>query len=507
MRALALLAMAAASAPTTFPLPPKDPARPTWKPKPYAAPKIEAEPEVAPPAEKVVEVPKDEEMPILVRPFAYAPMVGAAIGGARLPVRGVWEAPTQRGCTGKRWLALQPFGWICAGWIRRTQEGPTSDPVLKVAEGEVVPFRYVMVGFRTEKESMPMHASIDDLRAGRPPLLQLHKGDTIAVTGKPVKVGDTNYYVAEDGRVLPTGNTFTLRRVSTWQGVVVDDATPLPFAWVTPEKASVFDAPAGKAIDTAVRRQRLPILEDRGEGKGRWVRVGEGRWMKPVDLNEARLLPRPDLAAGNDHWIDVDLGEQVLVAYEGDKPVYATLVSSGRAMPTPRGDYPVWAKVSHITMKSQPYEDKQYYVDRVPWALFFQAHNAIHGAYWHDKFGVSKSHGCINAAPRDARWLFEWLPPQLPPGWSGSRTPDLLEGPVVHVRNSRLKVPVVQERPIGPPDREDEKMKREEADARRLAEAQAAAAAVATGAPAGTTGPSPADVKPPAVVTPTGDPR
>ncbi len=173
----------------------------------------------------------------------------------------------------------------------------------------------------------------------------------------------------------------------------------------------------------------------------------------------------------------------MLVAYDGDRPVYATLVSSGRASPTPRGNYPIWAKVAHITMKSQPYEDNTYYVDRVPWVLFFQAHNAIHGAYWHDKFGVTKSHGCVNVAPRDARWLFEWVPPELPAAWSGTRTPNLLEGVTVHVRDSGKRKPFVQERPIGPPDREEERLKLEEADARRLATGAAATPASTPAAP------------------------
>lgn len=66
-------------------------------------------------------------------------------------------------------------------------------------------------------------------------------------------------------------------------------------------------------------------------------------------------------------------------------------------------------------MKSQPYDDKGYFVNMVPWSTFFQAHNAIHGAFWHDRFGGVKSHGCINVAPLDARFVFEWLKPELPP--------------------------------------------------------------------------------------------
>jgi hypothetical protein len=299
--------------------------------------------------------------------------------------------------------------------------------------------------------------------------------------------------VAKDGRVLPVKPTFRMGDGSAWSGLPLDEKTPLPFAWVTTRQAKMFDGPTPNAqvVERAERRSRVPILEESGIGRHRRLRVGDGRWMRADDLNEVRLLPRPADVAGHDKWIDVDLGEQVLVAYEKDRPVFATMTSSGRAIPTPRGNYPIWGKVSTITMKSQPYEDETYYVDRVPWVLFFQAHNAIHGAYWHDLFGVTKSHGCVNVAPKDARWLFEWVPPELPAQWSGLRTPNLLDGVFVHVRNSSLRKPFEQERNIGPPDREEERSKLQEAEARRLASAAAPGAPTESG-PGGPAGPAPA---------------
>jgi hypothetical protein len=211
-------------------------------------------------------------------------------------------------------------------------------------------------------------------------------------------------------------------------------------------------------------------------------------------VNEVRLLERPKTVPPDiGQWIDVDLGEQVLVAYEADKPVFATLVSSGRAIPTPMGTYPVWAKAAAITMKNQPYEDKEYYVHKVPWSTFFQWHNAIHGAYWHDRFGVVKSHGCVNVAPLDARHIFEWVTPPLPPGWTGLRPSELLKSPYVVVRDSHAKKPFRQDRPIGPPDRELEGQRMEEAETRRAQEAEAAAASPAPSPAAATpaSGPAP----------------
>lgn len=206
-------------------------------------------------------------------------------------------------------------------------------------------------------------------------------------------------------------------------------------------------------------------------------------WVNGSWVNEVRLQPRPADISPVSRWFDVDLGEQVLVIYEGEKPIFATLVSSGKNNATPLGNYPVWARVTGITMKSQPYDEKPYFVNMVPWSTFFQAHNAIHGAYWHDRFGGVKSHGCVNVSPLDARYVFEFLEPKVPPGWTSFRPIDLRESPTLHIWDSHRKPTFKQERPIGPPDREDENERLELAEKKR-AEQAAVAPPGAPGAPA-----------------------
>ena len=190
-------------------------------------------------------------------------------------------------------------------------------------------------------------------------------------------------------------------------------------------------------------------------------------WISADAVNEVRLLEHPKtVPAEITKWIDVDLGEQVLVTYEHDKPTFATLVSSGRAIATPMGTYPVWAKVSAITMKNQPYEDKPYYVNKVPWSTFFQWHNAIHGAYWHDRFGVSKATAASTPRRSTRATSSSGSTPPLPPGWTGLRPLDLLKSPHVVVRNSHMAKQFRQDRPIGPPDRGLEAQRLEEAEPR-----------------------------------------
>jgi lipoprotein-anchoring transpeptidase ErfK/SrfK len=497
--------------------------------KPYTPPKLPPEPALEPTDVKTIEVTTPEAV-IEIRPWS-SPMVGNAVLGARLSVRGV--VPTRHGgCTSKQWYAVEPFGYICAREARPTSEPATTESVLQVREGSRLPFQYVMVLVK-EGDKVPMWATLDDMKNGTEPERQLEKGDTVAVE-KPFKWDGVQYWVSVDGKVIPAKGSSLMGGGSEWHGVEITDAVTLPFGWITPEKANVYAAPPEKKVPpdaTLERRTRVSIVEERTVARRKWLKVTVAEaapaptfgnilsdnappkkkpgapeppappplpsemWVSAEAVNEVRVLPRPKtVAEGVTKWIDVDLGEQVLVLYENDKPVYATLVSSGRAIATPMGSYPVWAKVSAITMKNQAYEDKEYFVNKVPWSTFFQWHNAIHGAYWHDRFGVVKSHGCVNVAPIDARHVFEWVTPPLPPGWTGLRPLELLQSPTVVVRNSHMKNQFRQDRPIGPPDRELEGQRVQEAEARR-AEESAQAAAATGGAPpaqAGSTTPPPA---------------
>ncbi len=118
-------------------------------------------------------------------------------------------------------------------------------------------------------------------------------------------------------------------------------------------------------------------------------------------------------------WVVIDLTEQTLTAYEGNRPVFATLVSTGRGPKkdkTRLGLFEIQHKMLFSNMTGE--SDEPYEVDRVPYTIYFDKGEALHAAYWHDKFGAEMSHGCINLSIADAKWLFDWSPPSLPAGWS-----------------------------------------------------------------------------------------
>jgi lipoprotein-anchoring transpeptidase ErfK/SrfK len=112
---------------------------------------------------------------------------------------------------------------------------------------------------------------------------------------------------------------------------------------------------------------------------------------EPEEINEAR-------------WIDVDLSEQLLTAYEGHTPVRTTLVSTGLVnTPTPEGQFRIWVKFRYDDM-----EGPGYYLANVPYVMYFYKGYGLHGVFWHANFGQPMSHGCVNLPTAEAEWLYNW---------------------------------------------------------------------------------------------------
>ena len=122
--------------------------------------------------------------------------------------------------------------------------------------------------------------------------------------------------------------------------------------------------------------------------------------------------PRPNVSwvysenpaelADEGRWIDVDLSEQRVTAYEGDQPVQSFIVSTGtRFHPTITGQFRIYVKY-----RATPMAGPGYYLPGVPYTMYFYQGYALHGTYWHDNFGTPMSHGCINLRTPDAEWLY-----------------------------------------------------------------------------------------------------
>lgn len=123
-----------------------------------------------------------------------------------------------------------------------------------------------------------------------------------------------------------------------------------------------------------------------------------------------RVVPTPappqaqNPGVGGERWIDVDLTQQMVYAYEGNTLIRSFIVSTGTwKTPTVTGQYRIYIKYRYKDMSGPGY-----YLKNVPYTMFFYKGYAIHGTYWHNNFGTPMSHGCVNLTISDAEWLYNF---------------------------------------------------------------------------------------------------
>lgn len=235
------------------------------------------------------------------------------------------------------------------------------------------------------------------------------------------------------GEFAPVDHVLVHKPATEFEGVWVGrDTEPrkLPLGWVFGKKARKFTIEDGK-VKGGDHIERFTIVKLTGksqmiEGRG-YFETDQGFWMRDFDGTVARATKPPADLAPNEKWIDVNLKTQTLVAYEGDKPVFATIVSTGRHDDfdktkdhrTVQGTFTIREKHIASTMEDNTASDGPYSIQDVPWIMYFHGSYALHGAFWHSMFGHERSHGCVNMTPHDAKEMFGWVGPNLPKGWHG----------------------------------------------------------------------------------------
>lgn len=307
-----------------------------------------------------------------------------------------------------------------------------------LADGKAVPNvsglikspRALWAGRPKTKEGFAIVTSFTSGPGGSPP------------TGGPE---DRRFDVTTDYLILPHDRLREVRP-SAFHGIFLDDKTTLPVGFVRPHKhvTKVFlgDAAKDKKSESLPARTAIPLS---GQTKyidgGQWFGTTDDGWVKAEDV--VRLEPPkswPQFANKGEKWIDVSIARQSLVAYEGTKPVYATLVSTGRdglgdpdsSFATIRGVYRIGTKHVTATMDSTE-SGEEFSLRDVPYVQYFETGYALHGAYWHDGFGEPRSHGCINLAEIDAQWLFSWTGPDVPQEWHAAMARPLSQGTAIWI--------------------------------------------------------------------------
>jgi hypothetical protein len=204
----------------------------------------------------------------------------------------------------------------------------------------------------------------------------------------------------------------TAAAATEFSGMQILRAPERPFGWMVADYWYSLEPGAEPPAD-AVKLPRYTFLEvyDAVEDEEGWLwyNIGGGRWMRQTYVSLVDQEQRPAEIGADEYWVEIDLYEQTFAAYEGDRMVYAGLVSSGlNRWPTNEGLFQVWDRHAKTKMSGAEGKIDYYFIEDVPHTMYFDNDIALHGAFWHDRFGYKHSHGCVNMPPQDAEWVFYW---------------------------------------------------------------------------------------------------
>ena len=247
--------------------------------------------------------------------------------------------------------------------------------------------------------------------AASPGFVVVRWGDTLATIAAR---NGTSIQALIRANALPNANF-----IYAGQRLIVPTSSSVPIS--LPYTGSVYTVSAGDTLVTVAAKfgtTANEVMRANGLYNPNFIYIGQrlnipGRSVQPAPQAPSAPAPlpapntaRPAPTAGK--WIDIDIGDQRITAYQGTAPLKSVLVSTGVAWhPTPIGHYAVYMKIASQTMSGGSGAD-YYNLPGVPWVMYFAGANAIHGTYWHHNFGTPMSHGCINLTIDDAKWFYDW---------------------------------------------------------------------------------------------------
>jgi hypothetical protein len=354
------------------------------------------------------------ETTIYWSPAAVRPRRAIVEAGSVVELNG--EQPkTGAGCRAS-WMSVAGGGYLCLDGVEPTREPVRAMPPL--VDG-LLPFVFV---HRLETKAYS-YAFLPGEGAD---------GKQLFRRGKPL---DTSRYA------LHEPSRFQGRNL---QKRPVTDGRLVP-GWTAVANAPVYETPSATAAP--VRRLALHthvLVGRRPAAKGwREVHDADGRRTLGFMKDDGKLRywvaapPVKGLSDG-ETWIDIDVGQQMIALQAaGTGPIYVTLTSTGLTeRPSPLGVFRLQYKLAYRSMGNLPHSADLYFIENIPWVMYFKPNYAIHGAYWHNEFGNRRSHGCINLAPRDARYIYERVSPRQQPGFFKTFASDQAPGAVVRLRDS-----------------------------------------------------------------------
>lgn len=279
----------------------------------------------------------------------------------------------------------------------------TLDPVYFTLD-----FQYMRVRDDIRKNQIPVYGSMQDVNNKSAAISQLDPSFTYITY---LNIVEGKYVQTTAGTWLARGDVTPVAVPQVYRGLLFPYTPSTDFGWVLLEmpvrSAPGYTGPEIPGESVAVN-QVVQIYESVEIDGSQWNRIGENSWVEGRLVNQVMVNTTPPEGVDNGRWIEVNLAEQTVSVYENNSLIYATVAATGvEPLYTRPGLFQIYEKHATTPMTTSDPDDF-YYLENVPWTMYFDKARALHGAYWRAKLGIAQSHGCVNLSVGDARWLFEW---------------------------------------------------------------------------------------------------
>jgi len=220
---------------------------------------------------------------------------------------------------------------------------------------------------------------------------------------------DGYYFLLQNGGWIP-GKGQRINELPRFQGLQFHSTPRNSFGW-TYDQIPIKISPGYNASDSGNWLNIydvVQIYDTQNIDNADWNMIGPNQWVEARKIAQVTINTTPPDGVTNNRWIDVNLAEQSLAVYDNRQLVFATVIASGlEPYWTKPGLFQIFQKKETETMRNNDLAEF-YYLDNVPWTMYYDGARALHGAYWRTRFGYPQSHGCVNLSIGDSHWLFNW---------------------------------------------------------------------------------------------------
>lgn len=345
---------------------------------------------------------------VFAKPAADAVVIGIVEPGNAFPI---YDVLRHQPCPGGYFLQIAPEHYVCSSFFIPWSGFPVRRSLVLKNPFEDTTWRWRKTTRETQVFTMSGRTARPTLRLPENSLFLLRRSWLRADDGRWMLITGLGWAVPGAdlepalisrfrGRELLSDNDLLWALVAGRTRIPVQENTKVQ---VLPDR-------------TWVRLQRTPVLADAPIPD--CFPLEDGGCIDAKFVHAIAVAPTPKEITGDERWIEVNIANQTLTAYQGHRPVYFTLVSTGRrGTDTVPGNYCIHYKRAWQDINKKEGKNYIYYYESIPYIQFYRGVFAFHPSVWHDAYGSPHSRGCIEMSLADAAFLYFWTLPQVPDGY------------------------------------------------------------------------------------------